>query len=218
MQSFKQWRMLNESLFPLGLSNTPTVSPIVSQFQFDEKKKNMDKNPEMEDDEDYDDEDDDVEDDDADDEDDGGDEGDDKGDAPVFKKGDEGDDKGFPAFMKKKGMKKKMGKKGMKKEAANPQADFLQSFNTYTAPENQMTSDDAWWQSVAGHASNPNQKYSDGFSEYMEDYLIDPNAQANFVKGNGQQVQQAPEQDANPGDIGYAPQGRIGGSFFGSHV
>lgn len=266
MQSFKQWRMLNESLFPLGLSNTPNVAPIVSQFQFDEKKKNMDANPEMEDEDEDEVDDEEVdEDEDEESEDDGDDEGD---DAPAFKKKGGDEESSFPAFMKKKGMKKKkkmknecdcdgkkkpiesddsdddegdedmggddegdngdgegadmkrplgfMKKKGMKKkmnkkmkkESANPQNDFLQSFNSYTAPGNQMTSEDAWWKSVNSHFNNPDQKFGDGFTEYMEDYLIDPNAAEQFRSENDKQ------KGPTPGEVGFAPQQRMG--YFGT--
>ncbi len=254
--------MLNESLFPLGLTKNPNVAPIQGQFQFDEKKKNMDKNPEMEDDEDYE-EDEDEKDEDEDSDDDG----DNKEDNKPSKK-DCDDESPLSAFMKKKGMKKKMknecdcedkkplesdnddddeeddevdadedkgdedeemGEKGgdmkrplgfmkkkgmkkkMKKEATNPQNDFLQSFNSYTAPGNQMSSEDTWWNSVQGHFSNPNQKFNDGFTEYMEDYLIDPEAQQHFTQGNSQQ------HNSKPGEVGHAPEGRVGQSdFFGS--
>lgn len=279
MQSFKQWRMLNESLFPMGLAKNPSVAPIQSQFQFDEKK-NMDKNPKPDDDEEWDDEEeDDTDDEEGDDDSDGDNDADDKkADAKVSKKScDDEDDDSFPAYMKKKGMKKKMKnecdcedkkplesdnddeddedddandsensknkggddgedeemggdggdmkrplgfmKKGMKKkmskkmkkESTNPENDFLQSFNSYTAPENQMSSKDAWWNSVSNHFSNPDKKFSDGFTEYMEDYLIDPEVQKHFTHGNSQQ------HGPKPGETGYAPEGRVGqGNFFGS--
>jgi len=263
MRSYKQWQALNESLFPLGLSNPQNVSGIVGRFQYlDEKKKHMHaENPEedYEDEEEVEDSDDDDDDDEGDDE--GGSCGDD--DAPAFchkkmkkgmkkkmknecdcedKKGkkpveaddedledaeeetgidldnddEEGEDEehaekvGRPlGFMKKKGMKKKM-KKKMKKESVGPDNDFLQSFNSYAAPENQMTSEESWWKSVTGHFANPDQKFSDGFTEYMEDYLIDPQAQQNFVQGNGQQ------HGPRPGEVGYAPQQRMG--WFGNTV
>jgi hypothetical protein len=74
-----------------------------------------------------------------------------------------------------------------------------------------MTSKNAWWRSVNSHLSNPDQKFNDGFTEYMEDYLIDPQSQQNFAHGNTQQ------HGPKAGDVGYAPEGRVGqGDFFGS--
>lgn len=248
-QPFKQWQLLRESLFPLGLSNPNNVSGVVGnnfQQKLDEKKKHMDVNPEE--DIDVDDADDEIVDDDDDgDEDVGPKEKDSCGEGKFCKKkmqkkmknecgcdekgkknvemdddadddadvdadaGDgeeiEDDEEGGAdmkrplGFMKKKGMKKKM-----KKEATNPQDEFMKSFNSYTAPTEQSTTEDAWWQSVTSHFSNPNQKFSDGFSEYMEDYLIDPEAQKNFLNGG----------EPKPGDVGAAPQQRMG--WFGSQI
>jgi hypothetical protein len=295
MQSFKQWRKLNESLFPLGLNNTPSVAPIQSQFQFDEKKKNVDKNPEADDDE-VEDEDDDTEEDDVEDDKDvkkksvkvkgkvkDDDEDDDEDEDEDEDEDDQAEDEGsFPAFLKKKGMKKKlknececdgkkplesdksdededededdkddeddmdddkddsrneknkggddgedekmggdikrplgymkkkMKKKNMKKESTDLQNDFLQSFNSYTTPEKEATAEDSWWASINGHMGNSDQKFSDGFTEYLEDYLIDPEVRQNFITGNGHQ------HDPKPGEVGHAPEGRMGGNYFGT--
>jgi hypothetical protein len=239
MISYKQWCMLNESTFTLGLTQSRPVAPIVNTFQtLEEKKKHMDADPEA-DEEEWEDEesdedddedgdvikkkgcgeedepsfcskkmkkkmknecgcddkkkpiesDEDMDDEDMDDEEEFDDE---EGDDEVEEK----DVKRPLGFMKKKmkkGMKKKMQKEGNE--------DFLQSFNSYVSPKNQMTSEQEFWKSIEGHYQNQNTKYSDGFTEYLEDYLIKPQEQ------DGQQP--------SAGEVGFAPQQRMG--WFGTN-
>lgn len=63
--------------------------------------------------------------------------------------------------------------------------------------------EDEWWASVKSMLGPaPNTKYSDGWSEYHEDALLppnDPNAQVS--------------QEPSPGDVGFAPQQRLGSNF-----
>jgi hypothetical protein len=90
-------------------------------------------------------------------------------------------------------MKKKMAKK-MKKESVE---DFMSNLSSSYTPK--PTADDDFWTSISGHHYDFNKKFSDGFSEYKEDYLISPEAP----------VAQAETEQPKPGEVGFAPQQRI---------
>lgn len=90
-------------------------------------------------------------------------------------------------------MKKKMSKK-MKKESVE---DFMSNLSSSYTPK--PVSDDDFWTSISGHNYDFNKKFSDGFSEYKEDYLIVPEAPA----------AQAETEQPKPGEVGFAPQQRI---------
>lgn len=97
--------------------------------------------------------------------------------------------KGDKLMMMKKKMKNKMKKcsKKMKKEAAEE-----------TAPE---VADDPWMQSVMGMLKGDNERHWDGFSPLTNEDALIPASDPN--KGL---VDEQPQ----PGDVGFAPQGRIG--------
>lgn len=91
-----------------------------------------------------------------------------------------------PLFQKKQG--KKQAKKQTKK---------MKKESTDMSDEEQD-----WWNSVHSMIGAPQTKFSDGWSEYHEDALIppsDPNAQV------------AKSEEPGPGEIGFAPQQRVGG-------
>lgn len=67
------------------------------------------------------------------------------------------------------------------------------------------TEDAKWWNSVKNMvASNPNEKFSDGWTEYQS---------AEFTPIDTDNLTQAVRTEPQPGEVGFAPQ-QMGGSFF----
>jgi hypothetical protein len=269
MKSYKNWKLVNESLFPLGLSQPKTVGGLVGNTPIAESKKKMkgkmhdedvvddegegdeeehtcscnknmkkkmkgedgknskqtpkdhsgekswskEKKKKMGDEmeapmimkkkkppvDDVDDEED-VEDDHIEDDEEEGDEVEDDGDGE--EEGDEveddgdGEEMGKYGFMKKKmkAMKKKM--KKMKEETAQ----FEKNISEYPdmPQDHSQDSEKEFFASLSRQFGKPNQRFSSGLSEDMLVPLNDPNA-PDYV---------APE--AQPGEVGYAPNGRVG--------
>ncbi len=103
---------------------------------------------------------------------------------------DDGNDKAMKtkkcmSYMKKGGKGKKKGKKSCGKMMKN---------------EEVVSEEEAkWWESVRSQlGSNPNQKFGTGLDKITEDKLIDPAKPAEKDETPG------------PGEVGYAPNGRIG--------
>ena len=230
MLSYKNWKEINESLMgmgpiTLGLSNPQNIAVVGSNTagleeeiegelestedwlaeakkkmkilkkKINKAKKKM--NGDMEDEvpsDDGDGDDEDMGDDDGDDEDvdddDDSDSGDDDGDSDSDDNGDDedmGDGNGGGMFMKKGG-KKKMGHGYMKKGGKKKSGSYSKK---------KMKKEAHWW------ASDPDPKNWDGISALDEDSLVpptDPNADFD-------QQQEEPQ----PGDVGFAPDGRVGG-------
>ena len=67
--------------------------------------------------------------------------------------------------------------------------------------KNMKKEDADWWASLKRQIAHPQIKYDDGWSRYQEDSLLPP------TDPNAEVAQKEP----GPGDVGYAPQGRIGG-------
>jgi hypothetical protein len=109
--------------------------------------------------------------------------------------GDEMDMKKY-GFMKKKmkAMKKKM--KAMKEAAVQFEKDISEYPDM--PQDHSQDSEKEFFASLARQFGKPNQKFSSGLSEDLLIPLNDPNAPA----------YEAPE--PQPGDVGYAPQGRVG--------
>jgi hypothetical protein len=257
MKSYKNWKLVNESLFPLGLSQPNTVGGVVSnapaiaesskkakeETESDddcsckkdkvskkvvgEKKKKMDgdvqpemlkkrakpDDEDMEDDEEHDDDDHDDHDDDEEDDvkvkgkgKDDDDHDDDEEDDADEEDGDDGDDDDGDdddgsemekyGFMKKKMKKMKKKMKKMQAEAAH----FEKDLSSYpdVPQDHSEDSEEEFWASLDRLKGNPNQRFSSGLSEDMLVPLNDPTAPD----------YEAPE--PGPGEVGYAPQGRMG--------
>lgn len=236
MRSYKQWQTINETLgaFPIGVSSAGNkIGSIRGAFQFlDEKKLEPKEKEEKEEGEEefekccgkymkkymkkYMDEEDEIENDEDDDED------EDEEEKIVSKKKkkkdiegeeeeeiekqeeeeerdlDNDEEEGEPEEHKKKVLgymskkDKKKTKKGVKKESTE---EFLNSiFNSYSPSKEIEDNDDSFWDSLTSQYGNPKEKFGSGI---QEDYLIPPTT----------------SQEPAPGDVGFAPQQRIGNSW-----
>lgn len=106
-----------------------------------------------------------------------------------------GKGKGGPTFMMKKGMKS--GKCGCKKCKAN----MKKESSYYDRPKNYDASEKAFWKSLGQQlsAAEVNQKFDDGLRNFQkEDILLPPTDNLEVPAYR------------NPGEVGYAPQTRIG--------
>lgn len=197
MLSYKQYKQLNESLYgftSLGVTTPAAIGVMgatgASEAAIEEgKKKKM--LADVEDKEDA-----------PEDEAPADDEGDPKAQELADLDDEEGGDCGEMQFCKK-GMKKKS-KKNMKAEGNEEKCQCGKNKCECGAPAKrpQMTEDElAWWSSVHDMLDfNPDGKNWDGIA-VKEDALIEPPAQDGLVYKND---------EPQAGDVGFAPQGRIG--------
>lgn len=107
------------------------------------------------------------------------------------------DEEGGKKVMRPLGfMKKKMAKK-MKKESVD---EFLANLaKEYATPAAKPAEEDEFWASMNHYKFNPNQKFSDGFSEYQEDYLIQAK----------DETPAAQAEEPKAGEVGFAPQQKM---------
>lgn len=229
MRSYKNWKLVNESVIPgrnLGIS-TPQSLGLQSNVPLSEKKgvpedekkkcccKNMKKHMKDELEEPHDDEDDvnsvevpgdeespeekDIVGDEEESEEETGEE--EIGDEEVGDEEEEEDDGGEDAvkfgFMKdKKAKKKKM------------EEQFWQDISNYNVPKEAGESDEEFFGSLSRQYGDPHLRHHGGVDkvedQVNEDLLLSPDQEALIAAM------------PNPGDPGYAPQGRLGGGFMAS--